>query len=60
MAAYSHFSITMHAFRCTLAGGKNTPDCDRPWKWVQEHELSLYTFPKANHKIFEQLAISNC
>ena len=57
--AYSHFSITMHAFRCTLTGEKHTPDCTRPWKWVQEHELSQYPFPKANHKIFEQLAISN-
>ena len=57
--AYSHFSITMHAFRCTLADDGKTPVCDRPWKWVREKELSQYPFPKANHKIFEQLAISN-
>ena len=57
--AYSHFSITMHAFRCTLSGEKTVPDCDRPWKWVLEQELSQYPFPKANHKVFEQLATSN-
>ncbi|MBR4675466.1 MAG: A/G-specific adenine glycosylase [Victivallales bacterium] len=57
--AYSHFSITMHAFRCTLNGKKKTPDCDRPWQWVQEQELKHFPFPKANHKIFKAMKLEN-
>jgi len=53
--AYSHFSITMHAFRCMLKGENSSPDCNRPWRWIQEQELTQYPFPKANHKIFEAM-----
>ena len=55
--AYSHFSITMHAFRCELQGDVTTPNCDRPWHWITEDQLKDYAFPKANHKIFEKLGI---
>ena len=56
--AYSHFSITMHAFRCDLLGEDATPRCDRPWHWIPESELPQYPFPKANHKIFECMGIA--
>jgi A/G-specific adenine glycosylase len=55
--AYSHFSITMHAFRCDLVGDDDTPNCNRPWHWIAEKELAQFPFPKANHKIFEQMGL---
>ena len=55
--AYSHFSITMHAFRCELQGDVKTPNCDRPWHWITESQLKDYAFPKANHKIFSAMKL---
>jgi A/G-specific adenine glycosylase len=53
--AYSHFSITMHAFRCELQGDVKNPNCDRSWHWITEDQLKDYAFPKANHKIFSAM-----
>ncbi|MBO4528222.1 MAG: A/G-specific adenine glycosylase [Victivallales bacterium] len=55
--AYSHFSITMHAFRCELQGDVKTPNCDRPWHWITESQLKDFAFPKANHKIFSAMKL---
>ncbi len=51
--AYSHFRITMHAYRCGLLSPE-TPAVvtDRPHAWADQEELAAYAFPKANHKIF--------
>ena len=57
--AYSHFSITMHAFRCELQGDVTTPNCDRPWHWITEDQLKDFAFPKANHKIFSAMHLQN-
>jgi A/G-specific adenine glycosylase len=55
--AYSHFSITLTAFRCSLQGPASGLRCDRPTRWVLLNELRDLPFPKANHKIFEALGI---
>jgi A/G-specific adenine glycosylase len=53
--AYSHFSITMHAFACRwLSGQPRALGCAR-WKWVSPRKLSQYAFPKANRTVIEQL-----
>ena len=57
--AYSHFSITMHAFRCSLTDDCDTPQCDRPWHWIREQELHSFPFPKANHKLFAKMNITD-
>jgi len=49
--AYSHFRITMHAFRCTIVGAD-----PEPGTWVTREELSGYAFPRANRKLIEALA----
>jgi len=55
--AYSHFSITLTAFRCSLCGPANALRCDRPTRWVRLDQLRDFPFPKANHKIFAALGI---
>ena len=53
--AYSHFSVTLHAFECTHASG--TPKCRSctDFKWVYPKQLKNYAFPAANKKIIAAL-----
>lgn len=52
---YSHFSITMHAWFCTLVKGEPKPISSQEVRWVQRHELEKYPFPKANKVLTERL-----
>lgn len=49
--AYSHFRITLTAFRCVPRRATAVVHCDRPIAWVPWPRLGEYPFPKANHKI---------
>ena len=53
--AYSHFSVTLHAFECTHASG--TPKCRTcvDCKWIYPKQLKKFAFPAANKKIFAVL-----
>ena len=53
--AYSHFSVTLHAFECTHASG--TPKCRTcvDYKWVYPKQLKKFAFPAANKKFFAVL-----
>jgi A/G-specific adenine glycosylase len=53
--AYTHFKITLHAFRCRIADGDPTPREDQPMTWVTLDELEDYAFPRANGKLIEEL-----
>ena len=53
--AYSHFSITMHAFFCRLISGVPSPKSSQQIRWVKITELEKYPFPKANKKLTERL-----
>jgi A/G-specific adenine glycosylase len=53
--AYSHFSITLHAFNCRWQSGRPRALGCAKWKWVSPRELSLYAFPKANRAVIEKL-----
>lgn len=57
--AYTHFKITMHAFRCSVISGKAQPKASQKIKWVSSDALSEFAFPKANLKIIESLKQSN-
>ena len=51
--AYSHFSITLHAYRCRYVSG--TPralGCDA-FTWATPAELADFAFPAANKRIVE-------
>jgi A/G-specific adenine glycosylase len=53
--AYSHFSVTLHAFECAYLAG--TPTCHTcvDYKWVLPKQLKNFAFPAANKKIMTAL-----
>jgi A/G-specific adenine glycosylase len=54
--AYSHFKITLHAFRCRLPdGAAPTPAEGQPTRWVAREALDDYAFPRANRRLIEEL-----
>ena len=56
--AYTHFSITMDAYHCDyLQGTPQAIGCDN-WKWITPEEIRLLPFPKANHKLFDKIIVS--
>jgi A/G-specific adenine glycosylase len=53
--AYTHFSITLHAYTCRyLAGSPQAVHCAE-WRWVRKDELSLFAFPRANGRVIAKL-----
>lgn len=52
---YSHFSITLHAWFCTLLSGTPKPKESQEVRWVTRNELERYPFPKANKVLTEKL-----
>ncbi len=53
--AYSHFKITLHAFRCHIDSGTPTAREDQPFRWVALDDLDEYAFPRANRRLIEEL-----
>lgn len=51
---YTHFSITLHVFHCYLKGS-SVPLETKDRRWITPQQIADYSFPKANHKLFEQL-----
>ncbi|MFQ6673480.1 MAG: A/G-specific adenine glycosylase [Fidelibacterota bacterium] len=54
--AYSHFTITLHAFHCSLPDGGRQKKTGSERRWIGPAEVGDYPFPKANHKLFRLLA----
>ncbi|MEM1057306.1 MAG: A/G-specific adenine glycosylase [Bacteroidota bacterium] len=54
--AYSHFTVTLHAFRCTHQSGEPRHEADEPVRWVPPSAFDDYAFPRANRKILDALA----
>lgn len=52
---YSHFSITMYAYNCTLVSGEPTAKSSQEVRWVNISELEQFPFPKANKQLTEKL-----
>lgn len=53
--AYSHFTITLHAYFCSLKSGIPKPKTSQEIRWVSINELDQYPFPKANRSIINRL-----
>jgi len=53
--AYTHFKITLHAFRCRITDGAPIAREDQPMAWVTLDELEDYAFPRANGKLIDEL-----
>ena len=50
---YSHYSITMHCYYCEEKNDKIVTLANS--NWIKKNQISQYSFPKANHKIFNFL-----
>jgi len=46
--AYSHFTITMHAYLCKIQSGMPEKRHHDELRWVTAAEMDSYSFPKAN------------
>ena len=53
--AYSHFSITMHAYNCQFIKGNPKLLGCADFKWISPKDIQKFPFPKANHKIFNKI-----
>lgn len=53
--AYSHFEITLHAFRCRIIDGEPVGRENQPFQWVSIDELDDIAFPRANRRLIEEL-----
>jgi A/G-specific adenine glycosylase len=56
--AYTHFRVTLHAFRCTLVGGEPRPIQAEEICWVLPAELSQYPMGKIDRQISQTLVSS--
>ncbi len=54
--AYTHFKIVMEVFICRYQSGQVSLDGPVDYRWITFQQVDNYPFPKANHKIFPQLA----
>ena len=48
---YSHFSIAMTSFHCTMINGQEVKT-EQPFEWIKLSQIKDFPFPKANHKLF--------
>ncbi len=48
---FSHFRITLHAYRCRRKRGR--PRAEGEWRWVRTGDLSALAFPRAYRKLIE-------
>ncbi|MDQ7039796.1 MAG: A/G-specific adenine glycosylase [Rhodothermus sp.] len=53
--AYTHFRVTLYAFRCTLKAGEPCSRTGLPLRWVPLNELDRYAFPRANRRLIERI-----
>jgi mutator protein MutT len=54
--AYTHFRITLYAFRCATRNGKpRAIGCDK-YQWVRPERLDDFPFSRADRKVIEALS----
>jgi A/G-specific adenine glycosylase len=53
--AYTHFTITLHAFECAVVSGTPQALGVEQFKWVRMSELDEYAFAKTDLKIIDAL-----
>lgn len=53
--AYTHFSVTIHAFCCTYVSGRVWPVRCAEVAWVQPEELGAYAFSRAHRRLTDGL-----
>ncbi len=53
--AYTHFRITLYAFRCSICAGVPDSAQGLSLRWVSLKGLEAYAFPRANRRLVERL-----
>ncbi len=53
--AFTHFSVTMHAFQCDYTGGVARARNGSDVRWVEPDNLGDFAFSRANRKLIEYL-----
>lgn len=53
--AYTHFKITLYAFRCRIRAGAPASREGLPLRWVAVPDLADYAFPRANRRLINAL-----
>lgn len=53
--AYTHFRVTLLAFRCVWRGGKPRPLGCSSWQWVESSRMVSFPFSKADRKVIGAL-----
>jgi A/G-specific adenine glycosylase len=53
--AFTHFSITLHAFTCQHLSGEPQKLGVHDWMWATEEEFARYSFGKADRQVIEAL-----
>ena len=51
---FSHFRITLHAYRCRRTDG--APRTEKEWRWAAPNDLAGLPFPRAYRKVIEAVA----
>ena len=49
--AYTHFSMTLHIFRCTHNGAEPDPILCREWQWIAPEDFKKLPFSRAERKV---------
>ncbi len=49
--AYSHFRVTLHAFRCCISGGRPRALGCADWRWIGVSEFPDFAFSKADRTL---------
>jgi A/G-specific adenine glycosylase len=56
---YTHFSVTLHAFACTLKKGEPQARVHTALQWAAPGQLPAYPMGKIDRRIAEQLAVDS-
>ena len=53
--SYTHFSITMEAYKCQYKSGVPKAVGCADFRWVYPQEMKQLAFPRASHKLFDSV-----
>ncbi len=53
--SYSHFSITLDAYRCVFVGGTPRALGYADFRWIYPYETQQFAFHRSNHKLFDKI-----
>jgi A/G-specific adenine glycosylase len=55
--AYTHFTVTLHAFQCRRLAGEPVARVATDWKWATPDDLAGLAIPRATRKVLERIGL---